>query len=268
MKKAALAIVMLNFAFVFIIALSSYFTGVISTVIYYLAFIVPIVAYFACRSKAKIELSPPRFTISGENARLGAPLVFPTIAVVFVISFITSLIVSKIGVDSVTDVSGNLATVILTKALLTAILEEMLFRYIPLSVLSPHSRRGAVILSATFFALAHCNLYQLFYAFVAGVILAVADLLSDSILPSVVIHFLNNLVSIFWLRYGASETFSAWYTVALLSLGAISVIPIVVYREKYKSGLARVFRNDGRIEFTLESTVFALMMLALTILSI
>ena len=125
-----------------------------------------------------------------------------------------------------------------------------------------------MIISAVFFAFAHCNLYQLFYAFVAGVILATVDLLFDSIWPSVVIHLLNNLVSIFWLRYGASATFSTWYTVALLSLAAVSVIPIVICRGKYKSMLARIFRNDGRIEFTLESTVFAVLMLALTLLSI
>ena len=268
MKKASLAIVMLNFAFVFIIALSSYFTGVISTVIYYLAFIVPIVAYFACRPRAKIELSPPRFTISGQNTGLCIPTVFPTIALVFVISWLTSILVSKIGVESVTDVSGNLAYVILTKALLTAVLEEMLFRYIPISLLSPHSRRGAVILSATFFALAHCNLYQLFYAFVAGVILAAVDLMFDSIWPSMVIHFLNNLVSIFWLRYGTSEAFSQRYTVVLFSLAAISLIPIIIFRKRYKTLLACVFRGDGRIEFTLESTLFAVLMLALTLLSI
>lgn len=268
MRNAALATVMLNLVFVFIITASSLFTGVASAVVYYCAFIVPISVFFVCKLKTKIKLSPPRFTVSAENARLGAATVFPTIAIVFVISWLTSIVASEFGVDSLTDVSGNLVHVILTKAVLTAVLEELLFRYIPLSLISPYSRRSAIILSAAFFALAHCNIYQLFYAFIAGVIFAILDLAFDSIVPSLVIHFANNLVSIFWLRNGGSAEFVRWYVISILSLAALSSIPIIILRRKYIRSLRAVFCNDGKIEFTVESAFFILFMLLLTILSI
>ena len=52
--------------------------------------------------------------------------------------------------------------------------------------------RASVLLTALLFGLQHMNPTQLFYAFVTGVILALLFVLTDSIWPGILFHFLNN----------------------------------------------------------------------------
>ena len=52
--------------------------------------------------------------------------------------------------------------------------------------------RAAVLLTALLFGLQHMNPTQLFYAFVIGIILALLFVLTDSIWPGILFHFLNN----------------------------------------------------------------------------
>lgn len=52
--------------------------------------------------------------------------------------------------------------------------------------------RASVLLTALLFGLQHMNPTQLFYAFVTGIILALLFVLTDSIWPGILFHFLNN----------------------------------------------------------------------------
>lgn len=56
--------------------------------------------------------------------------------------------------------------------------------------------RAAVLLSAFLFAIMHGNITQLVYGFAGGVIIGLVFLLSDSIWPVVLIHFINNALSV------------------------------------------------------------------------
>lgn len=256
MKRALSYLTLINLFFLLFLSLSGFADGALGAVLYYCAFLVPAgIAYFV-KSRLELPPSPPSLKMTGKKAALLIPVIAPTLLLVFLISCLTSLILSFFGEGSVTDVSGNIVAVILTHAVLTAICEELLFRYIPLSFISPYTKRGAVLVSALFFAFAHCNLYQIPYAFFAGVIFAVVDLVFDSIWPSVLIHFLNNLVSILWLRNFESENFATAYILILCSLALISIIVLLLLRGKYKEEISRTFKDKRKYKLSLEILVF------------
>ena len=246
MKKSLTYIIFFDLLFVLLLSLSGVYGGIFSEVLYYLAFILPIGMAFAVAKRGEVVFSPLKLKISSVNFGLTLPLVLPTLALIFLVSWLTSLVMSYFGGSSTTDVSGNILLVIFTHAFLTAALEEVLFRYIPLAYLLPHSKRWSVLISALLFSLVHCNLYQSPYAFMAGVVFAVLDIALDSVVPSFTIHLVNNLASIFWLRYAGCGNFAVVYIAVLVTTALLSLIPIFLMRKKYGERIASAFDKSER----------------------
>lgn len=88
-----------------------------------------------------------------------------------------------------------LATILLV-GLLPAYVEEALFRGALLFSWQPSGQARAVLHSAAIFALIHLNPISLPAVFLFGIVLALAASWSGSILPSVILHGVNNLVAI------------------------------------------------------------------------
>ena len=268
MKRSLAFITVLDFVFILLLAVSGLFSGAISEVVYYLAFIAPIILTLILRNRIGSEYSAPRVTISRDGLALTLVLAAPVLALIFLISYLTSLLLSHFGEGNFADVSGNLFLVLITHAVITPILEEALFRYVPLSFLSGYSRRGAILYSAAFFALLHCNLYQLPYAFLAGLIFAAADIAFDSILPSVILHVLNNFISVLWLRYAGDVSFMYAYLIALFSLALISFSIIFLLRRRLFARLSSVISEDGKIPVSAEFFLFLAVTLVMAIISL
>ena len=164
MKKELSYVVLFDSLFVFLLFFSGMLAGVVSEILLYIAFVLPLsLAFFMHKKCDNVRFLPIR--IKKNNAILALPAIFPTLAVVFLISWLTSLVLSYFGNGANTDVSGNIALVIIQKALITALLEELLFRYVPIAYLSGISKRGAILYSACFFSLVHLNFYQILVLF-------------------------------------------------------------------------------------------------------
>ncbi len=142
----------------------------------------------------------------GETVFLGARprrvlsslLFFPLLLGVTVgLSALTSLLFPALTPDAPTFTPLAL----LTSALAPALAEETLFRLLALSLLLPYGKGRAICFSALLFALFHQSLYQMPYAFGAGLVLAAAALYSDSFLLPVLLHFVNNLLSLLIGKY-------------------------------------------------------------------
>ena len=256
MPKALKYLTFLNLIFIFFVALSGFLGGIVGDAVYYLAFVIPTLLAFILRRGEGVKFSAPRLKISAENLGLALPLAAPLLAVIFLISWLTSLILSALGAENATDVSGNIFLVIFTHAVLPSVLEEGLFRYLPIAFISPYSKKYAVLFSALFFAFAHCNLYQLPYAFAAGVAFAVIDIAANSIVPSVILHFLNNLISIFWLRGMDDTDFATLYVIILATLALLSLIPIFLMRARYKKMIACIEDGEANAEISYEPLLF------------
>ena len=221
----------LDVVFIVFLILSGSFDGVLSTLFYILAFIVPIcVGFYMTRE----ENSNVEF-IRLHGAREALPFIAPTIGGVMLISFLTSLLIGLMtGKNNAIDLGDSLILAILSHALAPAILEEAPFRFIPMRAMKGERWPVIMLYSALFFALIHHSFFSMPYAFLAGLVFMLVDLIADSVWPSVVIHFLNNALSVV-LAFYSDIPAVAYVAISVLAvLTAISVIYIIHNKGKYE----------------------------------
>ena len=92
---------------------------------------------------------------------------------------------------------ANFLIQVVSVALLPAICEEFLHRGILLRGTYQIGIKKAILISSLLFGLVHFNINQFFYAFVLGLLMAFVAIVSRSIFPSMIIHFVNNFISIY-----------------------------------------------------------------------
>ena len=117
-----------------------------------------------------------------------------------IISFITSFLGSmgisvptsdfSIREPSVFAVIMQIAYIIV----LAPVFEEVIYRGLILKVITPYSKSAAILVSALAFGLMHGNIPQAASAFCTGLIYAIIALKCGSIIPTIIIHSLNNLI--------------------------------------------------------------------------
>lgn len=83
-------------------------------------------------------------------------------------------------------------------ALLPAICEETMHRGLLLKGLSSLGIKLSVIISSILFGLMHMNVNQLFYTAILGFIIALSVVIAESIIPAMIIHFMNNFLSVYF----------------------------------------------------------------------
>lgn len=82
-------------------------------------------------------------------------------------------------------------------AVLPAICEETLHRGMLLTGNSSLGIKKSIIISGFLFGLLHCNIEQFFYATIIGLFLGYVCYSCCSIYPCIIIHFMNNAISVF-----------------------------------------------------------------------
>ena len=85
-----------------------------------------------------------------------------------------------------------------TVAILPAICEETAHRGLLLKGFSTLGIKKSIILSSLLFGLMHLNINQFFYATVLGFIIALTAIISKNIIPAIIIHFMNNFLSVYF----------------------------------------------------------------------
>ena len=99
----------------------------------------------------------------------------------------------------------------------------------------------AFLLSAVMFAFAHRSLFIIPYAFLAGVLFMIIDVASGSIIPSLILHFLNNFLSLAISYFG--EIFAAKIGL-IVSFGLLlcaSLAIFIVFRKKIINKIREAF---------------------------
>lgn len=263
MKRAMKIISFIDVVFLLLLMLSGSLDGVVSSVVYYLAFLVPIAIGFYYSRELKTEREEERglaetvdkyFHLDKRSTLDLLPLVAPAVLCIFAMAAITSLLLNALGFTNPQPENKDIFTMLVIHALCPAVLEELAFRYIPMKLLAPYSKRWCVILSSLFFALIHANLFQMPYAFLAGVILMALNLAFDSVWPSLILHFLNNVASVVWMKYCSGGEAKLIFVLALVFLAVVSVVFIIVKRERYKTYLSSVL-EAGRVELDWRAAV-------------
>ena len=90
----------------------------------------------------------------------------------------------------------NVFLYFLTVAVMPAFVEEFAFRGVVMGTLRPYSEGLAILISSATFALMHGNFVQLPFTFCCGLVFAYIDIKADSLLPSIIVHFFNNGLSV------------------------------------------------------------------------
>ncbi len=254
--------------FLILLFLSGGLSGVMSEAVYFLAFLLPL---FYGLYALKNEKTPivKYLSLDSCGVKFTLPLVFPTVALVMMVSVITSLLIKAItGAENRVDVGDSLILALLLHALLPAILEEALFRYLPMRMLAGHSKRVTVLFSAALFALIHHNLFSIPYAFLAGVIFMAIDLACDSVIPSVILHFINNALSVGMLVFADNPAFAPTVIILTAVLSVISVAVIFLNRKKYQEKFAFVFSVGEKFQATLPVISLGAVCLFIAVVSI
>lgn len=90
----------------------------------------------------------------------------------------------------------SVVLVLLSVAVMPALVEEFAVRGVVLGMLRPYGENFAIIMSAVLFGCMHGNLVQIPFAFVVGLGLGFITIKSGSMLPAMIVHFINNLNSV------------------------------------------------------------------------
>lgn len=111
----------------------------------------------------------------------------------------------------------------LTVAVMPALFEEFSHRGMLLSGFNKVGSIRAIVLSGLLFGLMHLNINQFFYAFVIGMLLATVALITRSIWPSVIIHFINNGLNTY-LDYASTNNLFGGNFNEVISMGDINIL--------------------------------------------
>lgn len=120
------------------------------------------------------------------------------------------------------------------------IVEEYVFRGVIFGSLKKHGAVFAAVASASCFAIMHSDAVQANYAFTFGIFSAVLYYVTGNLKTSIIIHALNNSVSVFF-DY-ASKWFGKTFSNTLFCIYSILIAVFGIY------ALFLFFRKDGYLE--------------------
>lgn len=156
------------------------------------------------------------------------------VGVIMGLTFTTELFFEFLGLFGYTPtespfpdftVTQNFISGIFIVAMLPAFCEEMLFRGVIMNSLKSKGKWTAILLSALFFMLMHASPLQTVYQFVLGVIMAIVAYKSRSVITTMFIHFLNNLIVVVLEFAGLGDLEMTWYmTVIGLVMLAVGLV--------------------------------------------
>ncbi|MBR1484019.1 MAG: CPBP family intramembrane metalloprotease [Ruminococcus sp.] len=130
------------------------------------------------------------------------PLVFIGMGVSMVANYAASIFANNLSLFGIENHGGSIDTgsmspleivlVVIAVSIVPAFAEEFAFRGLVMGSLKKYGRAFAVVASSVMFSAMHANTTQIVFVIFVGLIFGYVDMLTDSILPSVIIHFINN----------------------------------------------------------------------------
>ena len=145
------------------------------------------------------QLRPPKLVDLGVSAMHFAGIFYP----VLVVNLVMSKALDAVHVQSynarvaLPDDMPTMIITVLEYVILPPLLEEALFRGAILSKLRRFGDGFAIVVSALLFTVLHPTLYSYPGIFILAALFAYSDIKCGSILPSVIMHMLNNAISLF-----------------------------------------------------------------------
>lgn len=248
-----------NVIFLLLFAISLFFSGFWRSFFYFFAFFLATICGVWRASDDKDRLSPFRLP-SAHSTALALPLILPIIAATMLTALAFHALFSLFGIQGSTAIQVGFGTALIRHALLPAVFEELLFRYLPLVLLGRENPKALILTSSLFFALGHVSLVHLPYALFAGICYMSLALLTGSVWPCILTHFLNNLLSLTLSLYPEAVTV---ILIVFASLTVISLAFVAVKRRSYHDPIRHLFTGKSHEYFTLWPILYAACVLML-----
>jgi len=137
-------------------------------------------------------------------------------------------------------------------ALCPAILEEWAFRGVLLRHLRRYSRFGALIVSSVLFGLMHIDLPRIIFASIFGFLLGICFDYTGSIKIPILIHFLNNAISVTVSIVAPNNLISSICSIVILSLIGCGIGAIIYYGRNGLSEKKLSLNKPSLCGYTLE----------------
>lgn len=137
---------------------------------------------------------------------------------------------------------------ILKVSIVPALVEEFAVRGVVMQSLKKYGDWFAILMSAMVFALMHGNMIQIPFAFIAGIAIGYAVMVTGSMWTGVFIHALNNLFALTMQIIGDNCSENMQSVLVLLLLGAVFVSGIVcfaIYSTRSKKIGAALSKGEG-----------------------
>ncbi len=169
---------------------------------------------------------PPKKLIPMVLLGMGAAMLANQLAAMFDSNISFFELENSVSMTTTTNSVPEMILYIISTALMPAFAEEFAFRGIFMNVMRKYGDSFAIITSSVMFGAMHGNTTQIVFAFSLGLIFAFVDCKANSIVPSIIIHFLNNFYAV------ATDILSSNAglddrTVTIIRVCIISVICIV-----------------------------------------
>lgn len=174
-------------------------------------------------------------TLDRNIGRLALPAFFAVFCVGNLVSNMFANFAATLGWSwSSADLTGawdstvSVALTLLRFAVIPAVFEELLFRGAVMKSLSPYGERTAVLVSAILFTCMHNNPTTWPAIFLLGVLFAFVDLRTGSLLPSMLLHLLNNSIAMAseYLAYAKNTYAISIFVTVLFALGVMFLIQL------------------------------------------
>ena len=109
-------------------------------------------------------------------------------------------------------------------AMVPPIIEEFLFRGAILGSLRKHGDALAIVVSAVMFGFAHSNFIQTPVTFLTGLVLAYLTVKTNSLIPAIIVHFVNNSSSVAFSLLSQLKLDEMVYSVIDFSIALVFVL--------------------------------------------
>lgn len=184
------------------------------------------------------------------------------LAVAMIANYVSNILLAlfdSIGLQAITDTEYDCDSVLdivlfyVTVAVLPALIEEFAFRGVILNIFRKYSDGLAVLVSGVTFGLMHGNFAQIPFALVVGLVLGYIAVKTNSLLPGIIIHFMNNALSVTFTLLSTNTDLSDSAvnlidSLVLIVIGILALLSFSVLSRKH-SGFFKLLGADKMIEF-------------------
>ena len=179
---------------------------------------------------------------------LGAAMVANQMAVLFDSNISIFNLKNSVSGSEVTRSSFEIILYVVSTAIVPAFAEEFAFRGILMGSLRKYGDTTAILISSVLFGAMHGNTTQIVFAFILGLIFAYVDCKTNSIIPSIIIHFANNFYavtcSVLSNGSGLDSATASIIQIAIILLMCVAGVLSYIYISNRYKGFFRLREGD------------------------